>query len=222
MSTTTALKHIVRWTHPSHYSGAEYYEYYLSGFGQSRDSDILEQSNFAVALERLGGESKCDCDDPTECRCEVIVARVGHWACGWVECILIHESATDKLEIADQLRVEYEAYPVLDEDDHSERESEYYAEYAEQSKDSLAEALSVHFHVKNGKALVELAYSLQMNCQYNNGPDSCVDIYDMRKPDRRDVERLKRLFRDMEYSYAKSRVFKQLKRAVDTWLEVQS
>jgi hypothetical protein len=52
-----APKHLKRWTRPRDYFVAEWSRYYSAGVGQSRDSDCLEQSNFAVMLHELGGES---------------------------------------------------------------------------------------------------------------------------------------------------------------------
>ena len=103
------MKH---WKHPEHYFGKTYYEYYVF-LGQSRDSEPLEQSNFNVALDRLGGESET-----------VIVARANHWACGWVEVILVHESDGKHIDMANDMLDELDEYPVLDEDDFMMREDE--------------------------------------------------------------------------------------------------
>lgn len=79
---------------------------------RSRDSDCLTESNFRSALRELGGEGD-----------NVSIDRFGHWACGWWEALSVragspeHEKAK---EIADSL----EDYPVVDEDDFSELESE--------------------------------------------------------------------------------------------------
>ena len=54
----TAPKHLKRWERPKDYFGAEWSRYYSADVGQSRDSDCLEQSNFAVMLEALGGETE--------------------------------------------------------------------------------------------------------------------------------------------------------------------
>lgn len=110
---TYAPKNLKRWTMPDHYFGAKWPHYYSSGFGRSRDSDCLEESNFATALDRLGGESET-----------VLVIRESHWAVGWAEWIAIHESDETALRIADDLRADYNSYPVLDESDFSEREQE--------------------------------------------------------------------------------------------------
>lgn len=78
--------------------------------GRNRDSGCLDESNFAVALEHLGGES----DD-------VEVHRFGHWACGWFEVILVNPDSMARIT-ANVLEERLEDYPVLDEDDLSERE----------------------------------------------------------------------------------------------------
>lgn len=95
--------HLKRWTRPNSYFGAEWPNYYSSGFGQSRNSDSLERSNFRCALAALGGESET-----------VLVIRESHWAVGWVEWIAIHESEEPALRKADDLREHYDSYPVVD------------------------------------------------------------------------------------------------------------
>lgn len=107
------MKHLKLWTRPDSYCGPEYPDYYKF-LGRGRDSDILANSNFECALEQLGGETKRN----------VIVMRASHWACGWVEQILIHKSAKKKLEIAESIAEALADYPVLDDSDFSERESE--------------------------------------------------------------------------------------------------
>lgn len=106
-----------RWSHPDHYFGATWPNHYSAGVGQSRDSDCLERSNFAVMLRALGGESDV-----------VTVVRESHWAVGWVEWIAIEADGTpesDKaLQIADEQTALLDDYPVLDESDWSERERE--------------------------------------------------------------------------------------------------
>lgn len=105
---------VKRWTLPYYYSGETWPDYFSSGFGQSRDSDDLEASNFATVLAALGGESET-----------VIVVRESHWAVGWVEWIAIHESDETALNITRQLCERANNYPVLDEEDFSRREQEH-------------------------------------------------------------------------------------------------
>lgn len=79
----------------------------------NRDSESLGESNFAVALEMLGGESET-----------VEVCRFGHWANGWFEIILIDPTHSSTLQVAKEIESKLKDYPVLDEDDFSEREQE--------------------------------------------------------------------------------------------------
>lgn len=102
-----------RWSPPDSYFGEAWLEYYRSGFGRSRDSDCLEESNFNSALAALGGESET-----------VQVVRESHWAVGWVEWIAIHESDDKAIAIAEGLNERRDDYPVLDEEDFSNRETE--------------------------------------------------------------------------------------------------
>lgn len=81
--------------------------------GRNRDSNMLDESNFAAALEMLGGESST-----------VKVERFGHWGCGWFELIMVSPGAPRKLQTAFEIKRALEHYPVLDDADYSERESE--------------------------------------------------------------------------------------------------
>lgn len=101
------------WTMPDHYIGAVWPGYYSSGVGQSRDSDALERSNFRCMLKAIGGESDT-----------VTVVRESHWAVGWVEWIAIHQDDAAALAIADELKAGLEDYPIIDESDWSEEETE--------------------------------------------------------------------------------------------------
>lgn len=101
-----------RWTRPDYYAGANWPEYYVF-LGRNRDSDDLTESNFACGLEAIGGESET-----------VQIIRERHWAVGWIEWIAIHESDSAALETARAICDALNKYPVIDEDDWSERESE--------------------------------------------------------------------------------------------------
>jgi len=84
------------------------------GLGRNRDSDCLEESNFQAALNSLGGEGE-----------SVEVHRFGHWACGWLEVMLVSPDKADELrEIFGAL----DDYPVLDEDDYTDRRTRAAAE----------------------------------------------------------------------------------------------
>lgn len=126
MTTQYIPAFLKRWTRPANYIGASWPDYYGSGFGQSRDSDCLESSNFATVLAKLAKlppfvYSAPDCDNEIESR---QVIRENHWAVGWVEWIAIHEADTEALKLCDELRESADDYPVLDEQDFSDREQE--------------------------------------------------------------------------------------------------
>lgn len=82
----------------------------ISSICQTRDSDVLDESNFVSALQALGGESET-----------VQVLRFGHWAVGWTEWIAVLPQHSEALQA---LEDKIDDYPVLDEDDLSEREQE--------------------------------------------------------------------------------------------------
>jgi len=77
------------------------------------DGEPITESNFAVALAMLGGESQEEDDDKPE------VHRFNHWGPGWFEIVLAPPSLEVKVrEIVEAL----ETYPLLDETDVGQRE----------------------------------------------------------------------------------------------------
>ena len=86
------------------------YQDWFGVLGQSRDSDVLERSNFEIGLEMLGGKSDT-----------VRVERYGHWAVGWIEEIYVKPNS-EAHEIAKQIEVNLQDYPILDEQDFQEAE----------------------------------------------------------------------------------------------------
>jgi hypothetical protein len=83
----------------------------------NRDSGPRTQSNWACQLKALGGETD-DCQ----------VHRFGHWGPGWFEIVLINPARTDLVAIADSLESFLADYPVLDDEDCSQREHDDYVE----------------------------------------------------------------------------------------------
>lgn len=90
---------------------SEYRDWY-GVVGRSRDSSCVEESNFQVALEQLGGEGE-----------NVRVERYGHWAVGWIEEIYVRPGSPQH-QIAEEIEESLESYPVLDDEDLAERETE--------------------------------------------------------------------------------------------------
>ncbi|MDD4439859.1 MAG: hypothetical protein PHS04_17765 [Tissierellia bacterium] len=115
-----------KWCRSENYIGESYNDYYVL-LSRSRDSGLVEESNFQSALKALNGESKT-----------VKVIRSSHWLCGWIEMILIHES--DKVSVDKGFEIEkaLDNYPILDDIDFSERESEKRDEYIEEIRKAIA------------------------------------------------------------------------------------
>ena len=88
-------------------------EWFVIPVGQNRDSKPFDVSNFTMALKLLGGE-----------RTNIVeVCRFGHWGPGWFEIIIVNPKAGRTLKIAQKIEADLEDYPVLDDDDLSEREA---------------------------------------------------------------------------------------------------
>ena len=102
------------WEHPSNYYGETWEGFYVF-LSQTRDSDALTRSNFECALKLVGGG--------------VAVSHERHWACGWIETILIPEENYDALLKADKIMQKLEDYPVVDEDHYSQLEYDEEQEY---------------------------------------------------------------------------------------------
>ena len=86
-------------------------EWYVMPVSRTRDSGPFEESNFHTAIEMLGGESD-----------HVQVHRFGHWGPGWFEIIIVDPNHEPTLEIAGSIVCSLADYPILDEEDCSERE----------------------------------------------------------------------------------------------------
>jgi hypothetical protein len=89
-----------------------YSDWLVTEFDHHRESECRQESNYHVALKKLEDVAIGD---------EVTELRFGHWAVGWVEHILVRpDTAAHRLAVT--LAEKLEDYPLLDEDDHSERQ----------------------------------------------------------------------------------------------------
>lgn len=91
----------------------------LSGYviaTTNRDAGSLARSNFAVIAGDMGEA------------CEI--HRTGHWACGWIEWLILPYGASDadKVKAAEWIAA-LERYPVADDEHLSELEYQEAAEY---------------------------------------------------------------------------------------------
>lgn len=100
------------------YIGERYDEYYLL-YSHHRDSDIINESNYQTL-------KKIFIDLPG-----VIERSANHWAVGWVEYLLIHEKEHDTLVKGEYYLGQLKDYPILDEDDFSNRDYDLVCQYAD-------------------------------------------------------------------------------------------
>ncbi len=89
-------------------------DWFIAPIGQNRDSDILTESNFAMAVEAL---EKAEGEGGDDFR----VISCNHWACGWVEYIILRPGSKC-VEVMEDIESRLEDYPVLNDEDFSERE----------------------------------------------------------------------------------------------------
>ena len=87
----------------------------------TRDSNLLEQSNFAVAQRRLaaiGAEGQ-----------EYAIESSGHWACGWIDRLVINPQNAAMVAAATGIEQGLQEYPALDDEDYSNRQQEEHDAY---------------------------------------------------------------------------------------------
>lgn len=114
-------KFLKLWEHPQNYAGQIWPAYYV-GLSRNQYSKVLDESNFYVFIENLGGESET-----------VQIVREKHSHFGWIEWIAIHQDDEKACRKADAMLQEIEEYPILDEADYYNRQLD------------AVEALLVHY-----------------------------------------------------------------------------
>lgn len=138
-------EHLERWSSrdpafgsSNNYIGEDLSAFYVAPISQGRDTeDSVTLSNWrtiSAELERVATHPNTG------------VSRFGHWAVGWYELFLIHESDTAALQCADRWASDLADDPVADESDLSELEHEQECEawerYGEQEwREALENAL---------------------------------------------------------------------------------
>ncbi len=90
------------------------YESWLVVLGRSKNSDVLERSNFDAACTSLETIST---DDYT-------IEKEKHWLVGWVETLLVNPNNQLMVAAAEQIIESIKEYPILDETLHSQYEND--------------------------------------------------------------------------------------------------
>lgn len=139
-----AIEHLKEtlWETPDSYCGHNPVGEYCI-YGRSRDSSILENSNYDLILEQLEELAPDHCYD----------FRAHHWAVGWVETIMLKPDAPNEaLQAAGEILCSLADYPCLDDGAYSERQcselQDYWqrcsikerVEYCQESGDSVFSA----------------------------------------------------------------------------------
>ena len=119
-------EYLTKWEHPSDYGGHSPDGDYVIA-GQSRDSSALERSNYTCILKALNEKLAEVAPDDDE---SVYDFRAGHWACGWVETIILKASAPQAvITLAEEIICALADYPVVDEEHFCELEHDEANEY---------------------------------------------------------------------------------------------
>lgn len=128
---SNAAEHLTVWEKPDDYAG-----YSPDGdfvvMAINRDSTILDQSNWHCADAQLI-HALMGVPDVTDGGNEWLYTwRASHWACGWVEYMMIRKDAPEGLiEAASEIVCALADYPILDEDHYLDLQCEEIAQYWE-------------------------------------------------------------------------------------------
>ena len=120
------------WKHPENYYGERWDGFYVF-LSQTRDSEALTRSNFECGLGLIKNVGEQG----------IAVAHERHWACGWVETILIPQENTEALEVAQKILDKLDCYPIINEEHYYELEylEQDYEDWKEEdSEEALYEA----------------------------------------------------------------------------------
>jgi hypothetical protein len=123
-SATYQPENLDRWTAKdpafsgsNNYAGADFSAFYVAPVGRNRDNEDVPRiaCNWKIVTAEI--EEASEHEGTGAC-------SFGHWACGWYELYLIHESDTKALEVADSWACTLADYPIADDGLLSELEME--------------------------------------------------------------------------------------------------
>ena len=144
----TAIEHLKTWEHPRDYGGfSPEGDYVITS--KNRDSDSLTRSNWECIGHDMSAEAYDDGTDGFESRPTVYHWRAGHWACGWVEYMMVRADAPkDILAKADEILRRLDVFPVYDEHHWSALEWDEACEYWERM--SISDRVELIRRANNG------------------------------------------------------------------------
>lgn len=126
-------KHLTKWQHESHYGGDDLSEWYIL-YSHTRDSYLLQDNNFESIKKHLneqGFEIAGSLENGEEGKV-ILLAGFGHWACGWIESLMIHQSNDAGLMLGDEIKAAIADYPIFDEDSYCMAELEMIFDYVKE------------------------------------------------------------------------------------------
>jgi len=115
----------------------------------NRDADCLTRSNWRSFIKLLGGDgSQLGAKGSADINENVAIKEATHWACGWVQYLLIDPKADGLVAIAEDACDKLEDYPVINEDDWSTLEyDEYYEFFTRDAQSEFARELGRKFEL---------------------------------------------------------------------------
>jgi hypothetical protein len=113
------------WETPKYYLGKEW-DGHFELIGRHRDSNLLDVSNWFSAIEMLKAKGFQEEKD-------YFIARASHFLVGWVETIMIPQDSP-AVALGEEIEERLETYPILNEDDFSQRELEQELEDAAEAE----------------------------------------------------------------------------------------
>lgn len=111
-------KHLKKWKMPSYYFGEHWDGWYVF-MTTHRDAEMIDESNWE-SIKRDIGENPSAAEEQKG----LLIVEESHWAVGWVQWMGIHETDTELLMRADDIKAALDDYPLYDEQDYSNRECE--------------------------------------------------------------------------------------------------
>lgn len=114
-------EYLTQWEEPDYYAGFSPDGDYVV-LAQSAAGDLLEQVNFQCASNQLCIEPIGESFDD---RPETYTFRASHFACGWIEYLMVRRDASAKvIDVAEEIVCALAEHPVLDDMAYFDAESE--------------------------------------------------------------------------------------------------